>query len=96
MDAKYEINLAKTTYREAYEQADVEKLLSLFATDGFTDMSEGLPSKYGQDRLNRASSGNTACLWKVEVAWHQPCHGLSPRIRNRISTRSDTSLVAQR
>jgi ketosteroid isomerase-like protein len=49
MDAKYAINLAKTTYREAYEQGDVEKLLSVFVTDGFTDMSEGLPSKYGQE-----------------------------------------------
>jgi uncharacterized protein (TIGR02246 family) len=49
MDAEYAINLAKTTYREAYEKADVEKLLSVFATDGLTDMSEGLPSKYGQE-----------------------------------------------
>jgi len=49
MDAKYAINLAKTTYREAYEQGDVEKLLSVFVTDGFTDMSEALPSKYGQE-----------------------------------------------
>ena len=49
MDAKYPINLAKTTYRETYEQGDVEKLLSVFARDGFTDMSEGLPSKYGQE-----------------------------------------------
>lgn len=49
MDTKYAINLAKTTYRKAYEQGDVEKLLSVFATDGFTDMSEGLPSKYGQE-----------------------------------------------
>ena len=49
MDAKYAINLAKTTYREAYEQGDVEKLLSVFVTDGFTDMSDGQPSKYGQE-----------------------------------------------
>jgi len=49
MDAKYAINLAKTTYREAYEQGDAKKLLSVFATDGFTDMSEGLPTKYGQE-----------------------------------------------
>ena len=49
MDAKYAINLAKTTYREAYEQGDVKKLLSVFATEGFTDMSEGLPSKYAQE-----------------------------------------------
>ena len=49
MDAKYAINLAKATYREAYEQGDVKKLLSVFATEGFTDMSEGLPSKYAQE-----------------------------------------------
>jgi ketosteroid isomerase-like protein len=49
MNAKYTINVAKTTYRQAYEEGDVEKLLSVFAADGFTDMSEGLPSKYGQE-----------------------------------------------
>ena len=49
MDAKYAINLAKATYREAYEQAEVEKLLSVFAAEGFTDMSQGLPSKYGRE-----------------------------------------------
>jgi ketosteroid isomerase-like protein len=49
MDAKYAINLAKTTYREAYRQGDVERLLSVFAADRFTDMSDGLPSKYGQE-----------------------------------------------
>jgi len=49
MDAKYAINLAKTAYREDHEQGDAEKLLSVFATDGFTDMSEGLPTKYGQE-----------------------------------------------
>jgi ketosteroid isomerase-like protein len=47
MDDKYAINVAKTVYREAYVQADVEKLLSVFGTNGFTDMSEGEPSKYG-------------------------------------------------
>jgi ketosteroid isomerase-like protein len=47
MDDKYAINVAKTIYREAHEQADVEKLLAVFATNGFTDMSEGQPSKYG-------------------------------------------------
>jgi len=49
MDDKYAINVAKTIYREAHEQADVDKLLSVFGTDGFTDMSEGQPSKYGQE-----------------------------------------------
>jgi ketosteroid isomerase-like protein len=49
MNEKYEINLAKTIYREAYEEGDVNKLLSVFASEGFTDMSEGLPSKYGEE-----------------------------------------------
>jgi ketosteroid isomerase-like protein len=52
MDDKYAINVAKTVYREAHEQADVEKLLSVFGTDGFTDMSAGQPSKYGQEARN--------------------------------------------
>ena len=49
MDDKYAINVAKTIYREAQEQGDVEKLLSVFGTSGFTDMSAGQPSKYGQE-----------------------------------------------
>jgi len=49
MNDKYAINLAKTIYREAYEEGDVDKLLSVFAPGGFTDMSEGLPSKYGEE-----------------------------------------------
>ena len=49
MDDKYAINMAKTVYREAHEQADVDKLLSVFGTQGFTDMSAGQPSKYGQE-----------------------------------------------
>jgi len=49
MNDKYAINLAKTTYREAYEEGNVDKLLSVFASGGFTDMSEGLPSKYGEE-----------------------------------------------
>ena len=44
---KYEVNLGKTIYREAYQEGDVEKLLSVFASWGFTDMSDGLPTKYG-------------------------------------------------
>ena len=49
MHDKYQINLGKTIYREAYEQGDVDKLLSVFAHGGFTDMSDGLPSKYGHE-----------------------------------------------
>ena len=49
MDDKYAISVAKTIYREAHEKGDVEKLLSVFGTNGFTDMSAGQPSKYGQE-----------------------------------------------
>lgn len=49
MSDVYQINLAKTAFREAYAAADVDQLLSVFAPGGFTDMSEGLPSKYGEE-----------------------------------------------
>ena len=49
MDDKYAINLGKTLYREAYEEGDVDKLLSVFAPGGFTDMSYSEPSKYGSE-----------------------------------------------
>ena len=35
--------------REAYLSGDVNLLLSIFHPDGFTDMSEGSPSRYGDD-----------------------------------------------
>ena len=49
MDETYRINLAKTQFREAYNRGDVDQLLSVFMEDGFTDMSEGTPSFYGQE-----------------------------------------------
>ena len=49
MRDKYQINLGKTIYREAFERGDVNKLLSVFASCGFIDMSDGLPSKYGDE-----------------------------------------------
>ncbi|HET7872987.1 MAG TPA: nuclear transport factor 2 family protein [Terriglobales bacterium] len=42
------ISVAKTEYREAYNTADVERLLPVFAS-GFTDCSEGEPSFYGEE-----------------------------------------------
>lgn len=47
MDDTYGINVAKTEFREAYNTGDVDRLLSVFNPDGFTDMSEGGPTKYG-------------------------------------------------
>jgi ketosteroid isomerase-like protein len=46
MDDTYAINVAKSEYREGFETADVSRIVSVFA-DEFTDMSEGLPSRYG-------------------------------------------------
>ena len=46
MDDRYLINTAKTEFREAYNYGDVERLLSVFDEEGFTDMSEGSPSLY--------------------------------------------------
>lgn len=43
MDDRYAINVAKTRLREAYECADVEGVLSVFA-DVFTDLSESHPT----------------------------------------------------
>ena len=59
MDDTYLINVAKTEFREAYNHADVEQLLSVFEDEGFTNMSEGGPSYYGQaarERLRERSA----------------------------------------
>jgi ketosteroid isomerase-like protein len=48
MDEIYAINLAKTEFREAYNNGDVERLLRVYA-DSFTDMSVGVPSFYGRE-----------------------------------------------
>jgi ketosteroid isomerase-like protein len=49
MNDLYRINVAKTEFREAYETGDVERLLAIFETDGFTDMSHERASSYGAD-----------------------------------------------
>jgi ketosteroid isomerase-like protein len=47
-DGRYAINVAKTELREGYNNADVERILSVFS-DAFTDLSEGFPSFFGPD-----------------------------------------------
>src|SRR5262249_6161450 len=47
-DDQYQISVAKTEYREAYNSGDVQRLLSVFASS-FTDWSEGEPSFYGPE-----------------------------------------------
>jgi len=49
MDDVYQINAAKTEFRDAYDAGDVERLLSVFNPNGFTDMSEAGPTKYGAE-----------------------------------------------
>ena len=48
MDDVTLISLAKTEYREGYNNADVERVLSVFA-DVFTNMSEGDCSFFGEE-----------------------------------------------
>ena len=45
---QYAISVAKTEYREAYNTADVDRLLAVFASE-FTDCSDGEPSFYGEE-----------------------------------------------
>ena len=51
MDDVYQINVAKTEFRDAYETGDVDRLVSVFGPDGFTDMSEGGPTWYGHEAI---------------------------------------------
>lgn len=48
MNDEEAISIAKTEFREAYNNGDVERLLGIFA-DSFTDMSEGQASFYGAE-----------------------------------------------
>src|SRR5436853_3257827 len=48
MDDAYAIRLAKTELRDAYNRADVNGVLAVFA-DGYSDMSAGLASFYGTE-----------------------------------------------
>ena len=46
MDDVYAINVAKSNYREGFNTADVDRVLSAFAPE-FTDMSDARPTRYG-------------------------------------------------
>jgi ketosteroid isomerase-like protein len=59
MKDQYSINVAKTEFREGYNNGDIDRVQSMFS-DTFTDMSTGFPSKYGlaakqvlRDRLTK-------------------------------------------
>jgi ketosteroid isomerase-like protein len=59
---QYAILVAKTEYREAYNNADLDRLLSVFASE-FTDCSDGEPSFYGEESV-RALRQRTKELFK--------------------------------
>lgn len=46
MDSIYEINVAKTEFREAYNTGNVDRLVDLFG-DSAVSMSESIPSRFG-------------------------------------------------
>jgi ketosteroid isomerase-like protein len=48
MNHVYEINVAKSKFRDAYNAGNVDRLLAVFA-DEFTDMTAGAPSFFGAD-----------------------------------------------
>jgi ketosteroid isomerase-like protein len=52
MDDVYGINVAKTEFRDAYGSGDVNRLMAVFNPNGFTDMPEGSPTKYGGEALS--------------------------------------------
>jgi ketosteroid isomerase-like protein len=52
VDDVYGINVAKTEFRDAYGSGDVNRLMAVFNPNGFTDMSEGGPTKYGGEALS--------------------------------------------
>jgi ketosteroid isomerase-like protein len=49
MNDIYAINIAKTEFREGYNTGDISRVAGTFSPGGFTDMSEGEPSKYGAE-----------------------------------------------
>jgi ketosteroid isomerase-like protein len=52
IDDIYQINVAKTEFREAYNRGDADQLLSVFEEQGFTDLSEGGPSLFEKAARN--------------------------------------------
>jgi ketosteroid isomerase-like protein len=67
MDNTYQINLAKTEFREGYNQGDVDRILRVFDEEGFTDMSEGGASSYGEASLEALSQRSKELFAKYAV-----------------------------
>lgn len=63
MDDIYQINLAKTVFREAYRSGDVASLLSIVHSKSFFDMSAGKPSA-GGERARKALVEQATALFR--------------------------------
>ena len=73
MDDTYAINLAKTNFREGFNEGDPERILAVY-DDAFADMSFGMPSFYYSDakdlfraRLNRLFQDYTASMKVIVI-----------------------------
>jgi hypothetical protein len=66
MDDTYQINVAKTEFREACNREDVDQLLSVFEDEGFTHMSEGRPSCFDEGRKKRFVSVRPSCSQSIQ------------------------------
>jgi len=66
----YAINVAKTEVREGYSTGDVDRVLAVMDSGGFTDMSEGEPSEYGLAALSalRARLAKLFAEYSVKMA----------------------------
>ena len=63
---QYAISAAKTRYRDAYNNASIEQLLSIFASS-FTDCSEGEPSFYGEEAVHALRMRTRELFRRFEV-----------------------------
>jgi ketosteroid isomerase-like protein len=68
MDDIYQINVAKTEFREAYNRGDVDQLLSVFGDESIVDMSEGGPSRYDLAAREGLREGAAELFAKFSVA----------------------------
>jgi ketosteroid isomerase-like protein len=76
MNPDFDINVAKTEFREGYNQGDVDRVLSCFSPEGFTDMTDDSPSYWGLEarealriRLAHLFAANQVTLMPVIIAF---------------------------
>jgi len=65
-DDQHAISVAKTEYREAYNNSDVQRLLAVFAP-GFTDWTDGEPSFYGTEACRALELRTTELFEKFRI-----------------------------